>query len=243
MMFRVSTPLWRILPELRFVQFPWRWFFPLCAAAVLLLAVALQESNRKRVLWPLLAVALLAIDGGIVHAREWFPHFTDEIERSVQSHAGYNGLEEYAPLARHTEALPKDAPLIALVDTELDSAEEVPFAQVELWSSEQKVVIANLPHAMTLNLKLLSYPAWKATVNGQPAPLQENSQTGQVMVELPAGSSRTEIKFTRTWDRAVGLAISIGSASALIALWGLLAFRRKPSAAPRETQLVPARAA
>jgi len=96
---------------------------------------------------------------------------------------------------------------------------------------------------MTTNLKLLSYPAWQASVNGKPTALQDNPQTGQIMMVLPAGTSRTEIKFVQTWDRAVGAEISIGSGVVLIALWQLIVLSRKRATEPREVEVIPAKAA
>ncbi len=96
---------------------------------------------------------------------------------------------------------------------------------------------------MTVNLKLLAYPAWQASVNGKPAALQDNPQTGQIMMVLPAGASRTEIKFAQTWDRAVGAEISIGSGVVLIAFWQLIVVSRKRATEPREVEVVSAKAA
>ena len=105
------------------------------------------------------------------------------------------------------------------------------------------MIRAELPRAMTTNLKLLSYPAWQASVNGKPTALQDNPQTGQIMMVLPAGTSRTEIKFVQTWDRAVGAEISIGSGVVLIALWQLIVLSRKRATEPREVEVIPAKAA
>lgn len=85
--------------------------------------------------------------------------------------------------------------------------------------------------------------AWQATVNGRPAALQQNPQTGQLMLLLPAGASRTEIVFARTWDRTAGIAISIGTSAALISFWQLFALSRKPSVEPPELEIAPAQAA
>jgi hypothetical protein len=118
-----------------------------------------------------------------------------------------------------------------------------PGVYVEIWSPERKVIRAELPHPMAVNLKLLAYPSWQATVNGKPAALEDNPQTGQIMMVLPAGASRTEIKFTQTWDRAVGTEISIGSGVVLITLWQLIVVSRKRATEPREAEAVPAKAA
>jgi len=244
LMFPVSAAIWRTLPELRFVQFPWRWLFPMCAAAALLVTFALVQSKRKRILLPVLGFALVAIDATIVYAKQVYPHFVAEIADKFHSGRGYAGLLEYTPLAGKGRYLPTDAPLIALVEPVSEqSVGTPPGVYVERWSPERKVIRADLSQSTTVNLKLLAYPAWQATVNGKPATLEDNPQTGQIMMVLPAGASRTEIKFTQTWDRTVGAEISIGSGVVLIALGQLIVLSRKRATELRKVEALPAKAA
>jgi hypothetical protein len=243
LMFPVSSPIWRALPELRFVQFPWRWLFPLCTAAAVLLAFVIFQAKRKRALVLVLALLLTVVDAAIVYARHLYPHFVSEIAEQVHSGRGYAGLLEYTPLASKGRSLPRGAPLISLVDPQpREAGITTPAAYVEVWSAERKVIRADLPRPMAVNLKLLAYPAWQANVNSRPAALQQNPQTGQLMVTLPAGPSRTEIQFVQTWDQATGIGISAGSTAVLIAFWELLAVSRKRATESSEIEAAPARA-
>jgi hypothetical protein len=244
LMFPVSVAIWRTLPEVRFVQFPWRWLFPMCAAAALLLSFALIQSKRKRILLPLLGFGLIALDATITYTKQVYPHFVTEIADKFRSGRGYDGLLEYLPLAGKGRYLRADAPLVAPEASTDQSVGTPPGVYVEVWSPERKVIRADLPKPMTVDLKLLSYPAWQASVNGKPAALRDNPETGQLMIVLPAGVSRTEIKFTRTWDRAVGTEISIGSGVVLVAVWQLImVVSRKRAKALHEVEVVPAKAA
>jgi hypothetical protein len=116
LMFPVSAAVWRALPELRFVQFPWRWLFPMCAAAALLLSFMLVESKRTRILLPIVGFVLVAFDATIVYAKQVNPHLVAEIADKFHSGRGYAGLLEYTPLAGKGRDLPADAPLIAPVE-------------------------------------------------------------------------------------------------------------------------------
>jgi hypothetical protein len=243
LMFPVSAAIWRALPELRFVQFPWRWLFPMCAAAALLLSFALVESKRGRILLPLLGFVLVAFDATIVYAKQASPYIVAEVADKFHSGRGYAGLLEYTPLAAKGRDLPADAPLIAPVEPFSQQPAASQGIYVELWSPERKVIRADLPHPMTANLKLLAYPAWQASVNGNPAAIQCNPQTGQLMMVFPTGASRMEIRFAQTWDRAVGKEISIGSGVVLAALWRLIVASRKRATEPHEAEVVPAKAA
>ena len=105
------------------------------------------------------------------------------------------------------------------------------------------MIVAELSRPAPVNVKVLAYPAWQARVNGKPVDLGENAETGQLMVLLPAGSSRTEIKFGRTWDRSAGIAISIASGAALFVFWKLLALNRKLSRQSRAVKVAAEQAA
>ena len=192
---------------------------------------------------PLLVFALLAVDAVVVHTKTVYPHLVEEISAKFQSQHGYHGLLEYTPLGNKARSLPVGAPLIEPIDSKNRDNASLPI-YAEVWSPERKVIRADLPQPMTVNVKLLAYPAWQASVNGQPATLESNPQTGQVMVVLPAGASRAEIKFARTWDRAVGAEISIASAAALISLWQLLtALSRRRATEPGKVEVVSVNAA
>ena len=69
---------------------------------------------------------------------------------------------------------------------------------------------------ITLALKLLSYPAWQAQVDGREVHFEVQPVTARLLLPLPAGTHRVEIRFRRTWDRTAGDAISAISCIALL---------------------------
>jgi uncharacterized membrane protein YfhO len=81
------------------------------------------------------------------------------------------------------------------------------------------------PRPLLLRIKLLTYPAWQAKLNGKSVALKTNQETGQMLLPVPAGFTRAEIKFVRTWDRTVGTAVSLTTILALILLMLVLRWR------------------
>lgn len=93
------------------------------------------------------------------------------------------------------------------------------------------------PRPLLLRIKLLTYPAWQAKLNGKIVALETRQETGQMLLPVPAGFTRAEIKFVRTWDRTVAMAVSLTTTLALIVL--LLVLRwREISARGRELERV-----
>ena len=236
LMIRWSSPLWRTLPELYFVQFPWRWLFPLCTAVTLLVTLSVSASKRNRVLWPGVACVVAVVGVGIVHTKQWYPRIPDEIAEKFASGRGYAGLPEYTPITNETLALPKEAPFVSpagwrFEPTSLAGAK----VYVENWSAERKEICAELAHPMAVELKLLAYPGWNVTVDGKPVALQANPQTDQVQISLPAGVSRIELRFQRTLDRTIGMGVSLFTAGALaLAEFFLRRRKGKPEEQPAE---------
>jgi len=58
-------------------------------------------------------------------------------------------------------------------------------------------------------------------VNGKSIVSRTVPKTGQMLIAVPKGESRVEISFTRTWDRSLGIAISLFAAlsAAGIGVW------------------------
>ena len=70
-------------------------------------------------------------------------------------------------------------------------------------------------------VRLLNYPAWRIRVNGLAVESESDEDSGQMIVPLPAGKSRVEIRFARTPDRTLGGALSC---TALLLLAGMAVF-------------------
>ena len=224
----VSLPLWNYLPKLRYIQFPWRWFGPLGLVFAIFVATAAPGGARRQWAWWLgIFLFIAAIGTAIGNDTWWDSDDALDMVAAVQTRAGYEGTDEYAPLECYRKLLPHHAPQIA----EFDEAEEkiVPaqgshFA-IRNWTAENVAIQADLKAPATLALRLLDYPAWEVRVDGariedvEPAP-----DTGQMLVPLTKGEHLLEIKFRRTRDRTVGGTISILS---ILLLLGITAANRR----------------
>lgn len=232
-----SLWLWRELPKLWFIQFPWRWLDVVGLAFAFLLAQLLTNLQNRRASWSLAAVLFAAIGTAgafMIRDANWDTSDVASVADAIHSGRGYEGTDEYAPVGcdryqfpgnpddteRPADVSPNPAPRIAKLDP--DSDEIVPATGVRLhtqtWTSERRVVTAESSEAVTLALRLVYYPAWKIQVNGRDARFDLSGQTRQILVRLPAGNSRIEIRFRRTPDRALGGAISIISLLVVLGL-------------------------
>ncbi|MGO9434226.1 MAG: hypothetical protein ACLP00_08015 [Terracidiphilus sp.] len=100
MLLPISEPVWRVLPELRLLQFPWRWLVVLEAPMSICFAAAVWF-DRKPVHVPMMA-ACAAVFVGISFAAPywWFldcGSIISSIQQSWRQGIGVPGKPEYAP--------------------------------------------------------------------------------------------------------------------------------------------------
>jgi len=237
LMFPVSLPLWRHLPKLGFVQFPWRWLGPLGVVFAFFAAAAMSGARKKWAPWLILAIVLGAIGAtgrAMVRDAWWDSQDAPFVAQEIHSGRGYEGVDEYMPLGCDRTELPgnpnddergegvSSAPAQRIEELDAASGNVVPAhgikLQIEHWSAERKAFAVDAPAPVTLALRLLNYPAWQMRVDGMEVPGESADQTAQLLVPVPAGHHSVEVRFRRTWDRTAGAALS------LICVGGLLVF-------------------
>jgi len=214
--------LWRYLPELRFLQLPWRWLLCLNLA----LAVLVTAAWRGWWMRGLLCAGLLATLSVAWHNVQppWWERSEDiaKMMTAQRSGAGYEGTDEYAPAFADVYDTRLDAPLV--------TAEEgvAMQARVLQWGAESKFFVVENVRPTRLLLRLFNYPAWQVTVNRKVVDAETQDNTGQMIIPVPSGTNQVLVTFTRTPDRTAGEIVSAVTAAVLAGF--LLRGRRRRGA-------------
>ena len=90
-------------------------------------------------------------------------------------------------------------------------------ARVSSFGNHRVAIDAEAPGPAMVVTAQGYYPAWKAFVDGKPAPLWR-ANYGFQAVEIPGGPHQIELRYVDTWFN-VGLAISAAGLLAILALW------------------------
>jgi hypothetical protein len=232
-MFSESAVLWKFLPKMQFMQFPWRWL--LCLSMVFTLFVT-AGLRRWWMRVAVCAVAVLVIVGAWNRIRPpWWDRADDlrEMQDNMDDRIGYQGTDEYTPAGVDTSTVDQEGAAAADKSENRiappDVSSSVPGAKVHVdrWNAESKILAAESPEAGQLKLRLFPYPAWRVEVNGRVVDTDSDDDTDQMLVPIDAGMNRVQVDFTRTWDRTAGGWIS-GVSSFLLLAWFVKERRKSP---------------
>jgi len=230
LMVRISNILWIVLPELRFVQFPWRWMSILaipfaCFASAAIIQKRMRGYKAASLFATLIAVLICTVTYMVRHTW-WDSEDVPVLLEALQNGQGFEGVDEYDPLADDHSLLPEKSERVTAVPArpgaDVGSNAEV---TVQRWTAEKKEMHITTREPAVLKLRLLDYPAWRVEVNEAVVVPEQTGEPPQIAVPLPAGSSHVVARFIRTPDRTIGGIIS--AASVLIVL---LLFRKRPAA-------------
>ena len=228
MMFPVTAVLWRFLPKLQFMQFPWRWLLCLSMVFAIFVTVGVRKWWARAAIC-LTAILLIATAWHRIQS-PWWDQAADlrEMQDNMASDGlGYEGTDEYTPVGAEPSAVNKDDPRQAVVVGPAHAA-----IRVLHWGAESKTFTADMSAPDQLAVRLFPYPAWKVEVDGRVVETAAREGTGQMVVPVEAGMNRIQITFVRTWDRRLGGWISVVTIILLLA-WALIMRRLESGVGPR----------
>lgn len=227
-----SALAWRFLPELRFVQFPWRWLGILAVPFALFAAAAFGTSRKRWIAWAAVLVLIAGVGAAIARDAWWDNGDVADLVEAIRSAHGYAGMDEYSPVGCIGDTTDQDAtgcmPEPPGAPPRLDRFDEskqavVPLADgdvtVQRWTAARKVFTERGSAPITLAPRVLDYPAWQARVDGRIVPVESAEETTQMLLPLSPGVHRVDLRFRRTWDRTAGDAISLAAFLLLLFAW------------------------
>jgi 6-pyruvoyl-tetrahydropterin synthase related domain len=202
LMLPVTSAVWKYFPELKFVQFPWRWLLCLNVPLTMLITIAWKR-RASRIL---ICVGFLAVLAFVWHRVQppWWDSASDlaEMLDDQQTGKGYEGTDEYVPAGSDPYQVPQDAPLVAAMD---GKPLEV---RIQQWNAQSRLFTVHADQAEKIVLRLFNYPPWRVEVNGSAIPTATRDITGQMVIPISQGINSVRITFARSWDRTIGATIS-----------------------------------
>jgi hypothetical protein len=193
--FPISRLVWRALPEMPFLQYPWRWLEAVEAPMAIFFVGAIWPTARRLRVAVCAACALGCIAALVYANHDYFQpcHPEDAVPAMLASYhadAGFDGMFEYSPpnsdITNIARALP-DACLVSDPDIDLGQPDPNDSSANPIWAPDQKScsatfaftgrasgsrnpehlrLSATIPQSGWLVLRLLAFPAWRVSING-----------------------------------------------------------------------------
>ncbi len=230
-----SALVWTYLPQLRFLQFPWRLSVLLGLIFALFAALALNRYRRLttlRILGLTLLFASLLIPAAWLQFHQFCEYQDTEALRVALFHSplGAEPTDEYTPIDADPEALqPNDPPFWLLPNPTQPGQENAPAPPNSAPGQAPNHLQLTLHKPELLVLNRRQYPAWHLRLNGVEVPSHTPERTdGLLTVALPAGTDTIDLVWKTMPDQQAGWVLS---GFAVLSAFGLA--RRKRAAVDR----------
>jgi hypothetical protein len=228
LMLPVAGLAYRFLPDLKIMQFPWRWLLVVGTAYAVFVVSAVPPFRFKAWFYALGFVALIFASNRAFQPQCDPAETPFMVANLYRTGYGYMGTDEYTPLGGDNYEIKPDFPEYRLrseccVDgdpgPENRETRGTRGARVTRWhaSTYRKHASVESAEPVELVLRLMNYPAWRVEVNGAPVVPQSDDPTGRMVIALPAGRSEVDVRYVRTWDRWVGDGISLAAVVIILA--------------------------
>jgi hypothetical protein len=222
----LAAPLWRTLPALWIVQFPWRALFILATCMAFAAAIVLSRLHLSPTALTCTALALTAaLSVPAIHTfRE--PCAASDTPTAflatLQQHHTPEPTDEYVPAHARLGAYRPDNPPFWLstdptayaphtTPNRIDSDPTAPMPAVPQGAHLSATplhlnVATSAPTMLILNLE--DYPNWRINRNNTAAAKLQRPD-GLIAIALPTGASTVDITWHHGWDELLGTEISL----------------------------------
>jgi hypothetical protein len=217
----LTSFIWNHVPELAYLQFPWRLLAILAAVLALAIALALKPINLKPKVTTILAIVIAA---ALTYPAYPVFHQPCDEEHTVEarlalfhSNQGTDPTDEYTPTNADNDSLAHTNPPYWL---STDPSAKDPSNSQPGPAPMHLDFNAPIPEDVILNLR--DYPAWRITRNGTLVTARQQRDDGLIALSIPAGPATIDITYTQTLDQTLGDIISLAS----LALLSVFVFRK-----------------
>jgi len=242
--FRWSDIVWRVAPDLKYLQFPWRWLLVLGLVAAALVGLAMGRAGdwlQARSTRGLLAVGLACCMAVLAALVFWQPCDEDDnvaAQVATFHSVGFSGTDEYTPRGAESDDIQPGLPPVRVLraadadegplNPDLDTwqatpADDVPATvQVEKWGGERRTAVVMSSGPGYAVLRLMDYPAWRVTVNGATLPVaaRAHREDGLMTIPVQAGATRIDVRWATTPDEWAGRWLSLAALAVTLAwMW------------------------
>jgi hypothetical protein len=217
-----SAFLWKHVPELKYLQFPWRFCTILGATTTALSALAIRRTKLHPAVAAATALALtltFTLGGDHFFRQPCYPTLAvPGIVHDFYHEGRYDPTDEYTPVGADPLALDHANPMLWIAVHPTDPAPQT-GARYSIALAHRLHFNVSSPIPGFVVLSLRDYPAWRITVNGGPVGARPHRKDGLIALPINSGVSKIDIAYAHTPDQTAGWMISALSGALLLFIW------------------------
>jgi len=141
------------------------------------------------------------------------------LQEALANDQGFEGTDEYDPLGDDHSNLRKKRRRCRFFQRTIAGNHTKARIDIQRWTAEERIVAVLTNEPARVAVRILNYPGWRVELwnyeTVTPLRLQE---PGPMVIPIPAGLSGIRIRFVRTPDQTLGLAMSVIAVLTLLAL-------------------------
>jgi hypothetical protein len=227
----VATPfarfLWRWVPQLHYLQFPWRFLTPAAFGIAVAAGAGVARVERRFRFAAPLSVALL-----VVGSLGWLypPHTALAQPATLSGMLAYERTVGWIGSTTFGELLPvwvQSLPQTTVLDDDIVAGRELVRLRPEdlpdatrILSADYGATSAHITLEITepFRARYLAfyYPGWRVRIDGEMVSIDPTDPDGLIAFDVPAGEHSIEVRFTETPLRLAADAISVASIALLL---------------------------
>ena len=206
----ISGVIWRLVPGMEVLQFPWRFQTLLVLFSCLLIARATVEIR-----WDSgLLIGIAATWAFVFAVFLWGAISYDVTSESLEEiQISQLVFKEHIPRGVQDWERFERLPLAG--DGLLATSPRAEVAVLE-WSSHRRRIDIAAEELTEVVLRTFYFPGWEATIDGEPAPMSPVAPLYAIGLQVPPGDHQLDIRFGPTPIRVVGSVLSILAAGLLL---------------------------
>jgi len=206
----ISAVIWRLVPGMEILQFPWRFQTLLVLFSGLLIARVAVKVRWDSVLLVGIAAASALLFAVVLWRGISFDVTAESLEQIQISRLVFKehiprGVQDWE---RFEQQPFEDDGLLATS----------PEAEVEIleWSSHRRRMDISANEPTEVLLRTFFFPGWVATLDGEPIPLKPVAPLHAIGFQVPSGKRHVDIRFQPTPIRVLGSILSVLTAGLLL---------------------------
>jgi len=213
-----SVPIWLAIPQLKVVQFPWRFLtlviFPFSFIIGVLPKLLEKFKAKKEIVASFLIILLLVLNWN--YFKPEHGKMGDLTDEEKFSNAAWDlqqtaGIYDYLPKA--AKEAPK-GPKTVLAEIMKGEGEVTGPEEGTYWAKFN----VNAEDEVLIRINIFKFPNWRITVDGQEVEVfvHKDEVWGRMYIEVPEGEHLVYAQLYNTWPRTVGNLVSLASWAGLI---------------------------